>query len=735
MADITPPPDQDPGIDNFNFQDIQTPWATTWWNTQWITQIPEQSLGWLLAQGWQITSIDYDQTKQPPIPYYALTKDVMNNTLVLQSMLNRYTVAYNDARFANQERYNEVVQSWTTLFEGTQDYHEDEVDQQNAHCALFLGNLETYMNEVDSLIDANQTQLQIDASSATTALDELNAKLDDLETNADANATIIEGLLTDQASYLSSFLTDLDAKLAELDTNYTAHLASMTTLLGNSDTDLATFASEQSTQLSAISSAYSSLVTDIDALLTEADGYLTTVGTDVEAVLTATAADYSTLDSDVGSRITSSSSALGSFDTDYQATLDLIESDYTAIATELNAEITASNAALAAHKTAYGAEVDSLETNYDSHVSTATGFLTGLGTTELARINEAFAASLSDQLQQLTDRGLYSAAVAADITERNTRDRDEEIAALNDRLNREKWENQHRLFEQQSSMQDKTLQGKDRLHGVEQELISAHFAQITSRYGLQQDAHNRTLTGTSQIHSTKQAVYQYQATQLASLYQLLQATRDRTLNAKTTLYSLRDANNRLNIQVETQMYESGQAIKQRLIEEAARLQQLEQAVTQWQAGTRDTLLNQIQQIELQQADGIKTLHDAQQAVSRVAMEARDRLLAQLQDAVNGLLTGKERYSSMTMQNASTLAEHKHRAVAEKMSEFAARLEGQRGVHADNMKLMSYMLSERNQLMIGLYGFAERREDIGPGFNELTQIAAQLADSGGGWIAP
>jgi hypothetical protein len=117
------------------------------------------------------------------------------------------------------------------------------------------------------------------------------------------------------------------------------------------------------------------------------------------------------------------------------------------------------------------------------------------------------------------------------------------------------------------------------------------------------------------------------------------------------------------------------------------------------------------------------------------MAERDQLLGQLQDAVKGVLTGKERYAALTMQNASTLADHKSRMVVEKMNEYMARLDGLRGTHEEGQKLMAYQLDTRNNALIGLYGVVERREDIGPEWGELARISVGLGDSGGGWVAP
>jgi hypothetical protein len=601
--------------------------------------------------------------------------------------------------------------------------------------ALFLGNLDTYMNEVDSLIDENQSKLVTDALAVSAALTEMNVKLNDLETNANSNATTIGSLLTAQSGYLTTFLATFAAKLAELDTNYTAHLAQITTLLAEADTDLATFAAAQSPQLTAIAQLYTNYANELDDLLTTAATDLTIISTDIDTILAQLEADYTPVSTQVTALLASGTSALNTYATDYDTTLDLLTTDYTSVAAELDSARTASMNVLNSHVTAYNAETANLEPDYDVHAVTATAFLVDLGATERARIIEQFAASLATQLQQLVDRGLYSAAIASDVTARNTRDRDEQIQMLNDRLNREKWENQHRIYEQQVAMRARVMDAKDRIHTVEQEIRRDHVGQITSRFGLQQSARDRTLAGVDRLHAVKQEVWKYQASQIVGIYQLLLGVRDRTLEGKKTLASFRDANVRLNIEIQNRLHESGQAVKRLLIDEAARLQQLEYAITQWKTTQRDRLLEQVNGIVAQRAAGLDRQHTLQQEVSRVAMTERDTLLAQLQDAVKGFISGKDRYAAATMANASTMADHRHKAIVEKMNEAAARLTGLREQHAENMRLMIYQLDERNKLLIGLYGFVERREDDPPSFDALTQICTGLGDAGGGWVTP
>jgi hypothetical protein len=412
-----------------------------------------------------------------------------------------------------------------------------------------------------------------------------------------------------------------------------------------------------------MSDAYTAHAQTLDGLLTTAETYLTDISNSIASLLTFVETDYTDVEADIDTILGECTTAFSSYSGDYDAVLALLSSDY------------------------------------DTHSGIATGYLVDLGTTELARINEAFAATLSTQLQNLTDRGIYSSAIAVDVTARNTRDKDEQITALNDRLAREKLENQHRLYAQQASMRSATLAGRDRSHSVEQEVLH------------------------------------YRAAQITGLYQLLQTMRERTLSLNTTLYGLQDANLKLNVEIQSKVYELGQALQRLLIEEAARAQHLAQSVRQWAGGQRDTLLGQIQETVTQHLSGIDKEHSAQQDISRVATTERDQLLGQLQDAVKGFVAGKDRYAAATMQTASTLAEHKHRVIVEKMNEYTTTLEGRRAKHEEAMKLMAYQLDERNKLLIGLYGFVERREDVGPRFEELTKICTALGDSGGGWVTP
>jgi hypothetical protein len=90
---------------------------------------------------------------------------------------------------------------------------------------------------------------------------------------------------------------------------------------------------------------------------------------------------------------------------------------------------------------------------------------------------------------------------------------------------------------------------------------------------------------------------------------------------------------------------------------------------------------------------------------------------------------------MTMQNSAMLAENRHKIVAEKMTEHMAHLDGLIKTHEYAMNLMARQLEIRNQILVGLYGFVERREDVAPTIEQLAKICTSLGDAGGGWVTP
>lgn len=692
-------PEQNPGQTPFILPRIANPFLSIWWSTQTVTNVPENVMGWLVAQGYEITGISQDTTTVPPTNYFALTREGMQPLEVILALCNSYTIAANEARYSNQGRYNEIVINWTQLIETTHDHFNNQTAEQNAQAGVFIADLDEYMTAIEDLIEENRSQMVADALEAKLVLQEMDGRLADLESNAASNALTITDLLADQTANLQNYITGYDSKLVEMDTNVSDHIASVLDQISNLDTILDAHIADYSSQFDQLALNYSAHLSDIDALLAAMESNLDDYTADVEQILTSLQTDFDAVNVELTTFKDSSGTLVADHVVDYEDILDDLEVDFRNNSVSTRTIVT------------------SLYSDFTAHEPATEGLLEGLGVTDLARINEEFASKLSVQLQDLVDRGLSEAAIITDITERNHRDRDEQIQLLNDRLNREKFENKHRLYEQHRGIRGTNLDNEHRLY--EQ--------QVAMRA--------RTLDGKSQIHSVRQEVLRYQATLVNGIYALLQEVRNRTLSGKQAIFSAVDAIKRYNIEVKSSLYAQLQDVRQRAIESVDRIYQLRDVFAKWENSETHRTYEQLQQIEQLFLDCVQRQLAAKQDVTRNEMSQQDNLLQQAQSALTSLIGGKERFSTLLLQNASTLAEHKHRAIVERMNTATQRLDGWKSIADENRALMAYQIDERNKLLVGLYSFVERRDDIGPEWSQMASMIAGLGDSGGGWIQP
>lgn len=657
-------PEQNPNQSELWLPRVLNPYVGLWFNTTTMTGVPENIVGWMVSAGWEVTNITENTTTIPPTRKFDLQRpEKMKPWEVLLSLCNHYTVSANEARAANQVRYNQIVANWTEMIDTSHTQFDAQTTQQNTQAALFFADLDLYMDAIETLINDNQSQVVIDAAAAKVALGTMDTRLSDLETNAQNSAVTINSLLSTQNTYLQAFISDYNAKLLEMDQNYVAYLANLLAQIASVGSVTEAHVADYQSQIAILSTNYSSHLSTINGLISSITSNVNVYVADVDAILNQIESDYFAVEAELDA-IKAQSGTLG----------DQLESDY--------------NDVLAL-----------LLSDYEIHAGIARAFLTGLGATELARINEQFAAALSAQLQQLTSRGLAVSAIVTDVTARNTRDRDEQIQALNDRLMREKLEDQHRLYGQQVAVRGQKLDGLSRLHGVQQEVL------------------------------------RYQASLVTGTHSLLQETRNRVLAGKQAIFAARDANHKFGVEIRTNLYAQLQDVRQRTIDSTERVYQVRDVFSKWKAGETGRLYEQLQQIESQFLTAIGQQHGSKQEVGRAEISQRDNLLQQLQGALNGLLQGKDRYAAALMQIASSLADHKHKAIVERMNTAASRLDGLRSVHEQNRALMAYQLDERNKLLVGLYSFVERREDAAPEWKDMSQMIAGLGDAGGGWLTP
>lgn len=656
-------PEQNPGQSELWLPRVANPALNIWWAQQTVSDVPENVMGWLVAQGYEITNIRLDNTTTPPTYYFNLKRNGLRPQDVLLDLCNSYTIAANDARTANQVRYNEILRNWTMMIDTSHEQFDAQTTVQNAQSGVYLADLDQYMDEIETLIAENRAQMVLDAAEAKDALGQMDTRLTDLEVNANTSADEIESLLTEQISNLQEFITAYRLRLAEMDQNFASHLAKVLSEIAGLDAVLDSHVVDYNQQFAILASNYTAHAAEIEDALTRITANVTTYVADVTDILTRIEADF----------------------TDVESELETIKGD----AGDL----------VDGHAARYQSILGSLTADYEQHAVIARGFLVDLGSEELARINEEFAASLAAQIQRLVSQGFFVSKIVSDVTARNSRDRDEKVQALNDRLMREKLENQHRLYEQQVATRGRNLEGSNQLHGVQQEVLRYQASLVSNIYGLQQEIRNRVLSG------------------------------------KQAIFTAKDANEKLAMEIQSNLYAKLQEVRQRTIEAADRVYQLQDLFGKWENTETHKLYEQVQQMESQLLAGVDKEYASNQDVVRVEITQRDTLLQQIQDALKSLLSGKERFSALLMQNASTLAEHKHKAILEKMNTAIKRLDGWQSIADQNRQLMAYQLDERNKLLIGLYSFVERREDVAPQWADMAKMIAGLGDSGGGWLTP
>lgn len=656
-------PEQNPSQSELWLPRVQNPYASLWFSSQTVSKVPESIMGWLVAQGFEVTGIQQDTRTVPPTNYFNLTREGLQPLQVLLSLCNNYTIAANDARTANQVRYNQIVANWTKMIDTSHEQFDAQTAVQNAQAGVFLADLDDYMDAIETLINDNQSQIVIDANLARDALGNIDFRLTDLELNASASAVQINTLLGTQITNLQTFINDYNSRLSELDQNYVSHLASVLSEISSLGNVLDSHVTSYQQEFTILQSNYTAHANDINDRLSSVTANVDEYVAEVDLILDGFDGDYQQVKVDLDA-IKDQSGTLG----------DQMASDYNDI-------------------------LALLIQDYEIHAGIARGLLEGLGATELARINEQFAASLSAQIQSLTNNGLTQSTILSAVTARNHRDRDEQIQALNDRLMREKLENQHRLYGQQFQVRGQSLNGVVQVHGVQQEVL------------------------------------RYQASLVTGTHSLLQEARSRILAGKQAIFAAKDTNRKYGIEVKNSLYGQLQEIRQRIIESQDRIYQLRDVFAKWKNGETNRLYEQLVQIQGQHIAAIDRQNAARQDVTRVEMSQRDQLLQQIQQALNALLSGKERYATLLLQNASTLSDHKHRAIAERMQTAVQRLQGWKSIADENRQLMAYQLDERNKLLVGLYSFVERREDIPPEWKDMAQMIAGLGDSGGGWLTP
>lgn len=638
-------------------------YAPIWFTQSTVSGIDREMMGWMVAQGWQVTNVAYDTSTTPPTPSYSMSRQGMNNWFILQDLMNSLTTAFNDGRTMNYLRYRDIVTIWNQAFAQSQQQFQQMTAKSDADVVVYFSQFNNDLDAISEEIGLARSEAVQEASRVADQLAIYVEKLVDIETNYQSHAVTIAVLIAQQNEALATYLSDYAAKLGVLDSEYLTHLGELDAVIEGMSNNVSTHVTAQLAAADQLLSDYNTHASAIDALDTDTQSLLTAHSSQVES------------------------------------TLSTILSDYEDVASSINSLIAEMDTAFDDHTSTYDGILTQLSTDFDTHSSTATAYLTDLGETELARINEEYDARLSVIGQNLVDRGFYSSAIVSDQQDRVERERNQAIVELNDRLAREQLTNEHQLFEQKDKMRSRTLDGKGRLYGIQQELL------------------------------------RYEAQSAHQLFGDLQSVRDRTLQARQIVYGLKEGFNRYQTEVANNLQGQLQSVRNRTMETRDRVQAVRDALSRVELENSSRNYTELLAIRRQGIEATTQTHSAKQSIYGSQESQRDKLLAQLNDAVNTVLDGRQKYSAMSLQKGQYLSDLRVKLNVQLMEMAVRKLQMYQGTSQSELELMKYQLDNRNNFLVGMFKVIQDRSDEYPDLTEISKLAFSLGDAGTGWTTP
>ncbi len=653
-----------PGDAGF-FTELEPPvgGVATWFNEEVLDndpvfgdkRVPGRDLGWMLAQGWIVTDVDNDDD-EPGNWLYSLKRNVLQNEVVLDKMIEDYIVAYNEGRAQNDLRYDDIVVMYNDAIVKTHSHLDRAGDSHNAFEVLYISSLDSIISEIDFHLNTTRSDANTTFNEAASALNTFVAILSELGTGYDEFVTELETILTKQQADLATFTARTTTVLTQLDTEYTAHDAAITALETTEDSQAAAHITAYEAKLDELETTIDTAETDLLALVDDAGTTFLAYQTQAEAIMTTIGGEYTALNSTIGGLLDSLDTAVGS------------------------------------HQTTHAGLVALFLTDYTTHASTSRALLVDLGVTELARINELFDSTLATNLQNLTNRGMYSSALVTQVTVRNARERNEAIITLNDRLAREQVTQEHQLYGEQSTVRSRQVQGEE---------------------------------------------YQFQMTEMANKWRAQWAERLYNQSIETQkIYlgvreSLRVAQNQFITQemaVKEKVVAWRLNTKQAVLDGKHQVFMIRDAINKWKANSEFQLAAALRTIRGAQMDIYTKDLAASMDIEQFAAKARESIVDKLNDYILEHANGTAKYAAMTTQNGQFLANVKQQTVVNAMKTRFEYTDGLDVANKAQMSLYKYQLDTRNNLAIGLFDFMEKRTDSYPEINKMGEIALGLGDA-------
>jgi hypothetical protein len=575
----------------------------------------------------------------------------------------------------------------------------------------------------------------------------------------------IQSLLSAENADLAGHETDITQALDALDGQYSTQLAAANSALTALETAIGNFASDTDSIIAGMNAAQSAHVGTINTLTAQSQAAITTTGNELDSLMALLRSGYASHVTAMNAKIDDARTSFNAKDGVMDGLSASLASDYVDHAAKINQLILDAQTRFNARDTALGALTTNLRSDFTTHSGLATSFLDGLGATETARINEQFDNLRASNYQALTARGFYSSAMIAQMEAQVERERSEALTALNDRLNREKWENQHRLYEQQRGMRGVEIDVTQQLAGLEQQTIHPLTGAADALQARQQASRGAQIGLTQQSASMEQQVIQSQTESTDRLFARQLEMYGLNVGVVQQFGGLQQQSIQFRTEATDRVNARALEIGRLSLQARQETERIRTELSRLKVGVTETFTRVFTDIKSQVVGGLTQLQQARIAVSRGQAEDLNRIFTQLAEVSGRALAGEDRFAGLDAQ----LSQQQQQILAtiEELKQSWARTRGdllatginvrgesaridasvrqayydvllrQRAEAADSRLRAAFgkaeMLGRHIDQSIGvataLFGFVERREDSYPGLGAMAQVAASLGESG------
>ena len=180
MTGIQPPDyitDTDP-------TDAKAKTVSSWYKDESASGVSEDNVAWMIAQGWRQDGAEKKDDEGNKT--FTMKRRQVDSEKLLQSLVTDYTTAYNEGRFLNDLRYDEIVTLYSVMQRDSQiDWQSRDTGNTTAE-ALIL----TLTNALDSDYDSYESTAQVLMNGyGTSLLAAINTRFDNLLTSAAQDLT------------------------------------------------------------------------------------------------------------------------------------------------------------------------------------------------------------------------------------------------------------------------------------------------------------------------------------------------------------------------------------------------------------------------------------------------------------------------------------------------------------------------------------------------------------------